>query len=162
VAIRLTNYFRTHCQEDFWEQDVCLIESRAFYNLGDVSMAVEKVKDALGWRAKKPNIILDTTHWYAELVLKETFKKEYKPCLDALYKFHRESIFPTTQFYYFGYSAILLNRLNNSEEAKIKAVEAIEWAERDTNLLQNKTKKKLGIFRKKKSWPFSEIEKIAK
>lgn len=161
VVLKLGEYFRSHCQDDFWEQELCLYESKAFYNMGKTSQAIVKVKDALNWLVQKPNIKTDAPYWYAELVLKKEISEEYKPSLEALKAFHYETPFPTTQFNYFSYLAILLNRLNETASAKIQAQEALAWANKDKNLLQNTQKQKLGLFKKNTNWPISEVQKIA-
>lgn len=161
VVLKLATYFRVNCQDDFWEQELCLCESKAYFNLSNTNQAIVKVKEALNWLIKKPNTKTDAPYWYAELVLRKEISEEYSPCVEALKTFHYETPFPITQFKFFGYLAILHNRLNEPESAKIQAHEALIWASKDENLLQNTKKKKLGIFKKNVTWPMSDVQKIA-
>ncbi|MCG8521896.1 MAG: hypothetical protein MI744_06795 [Pseudomonadales bacterium] len=87
--------------------------------------------------------------------------KEYASALEALEEFHEDTPFPITQFYFYGYSAILLNRLGENSLAIPLAAKALDWASKDKNLLQNPRKRKFGLLKQNSVWPISEIERIA-
>lgn len=162
VVVKLSKFFRENCPDDFWEQELCLYESKALRNLEENDLAISKAKESLDWREKKPNIQTHIPYWFAELVLKLGASKEYKNSLAALENFHQESPFPLTQFHFFGYSAILLSRLGNTDSAKPLALEALSWAKKDKNMLQNICKQRFGLFKRESAWPLSEIKDIAK
>lgn len=70
VALRLIEYARAIKEDDFWEQELCLYESKCLYNLKENVKALEKVYESIEWRRKKSNIQTDNIYWLAELVLR--------------------------------------------------------------------------------------------
>ena len=70
VALRLIEYARAIKEDDFWEQELCLYESKCLYNLKENVKALEKVYESIEWRRKKSNVQTDNIYWLAELVLR--------------------------------------------------------------------------------------------
>ncbi len=161
VTLRLIKYARENCPDEFWEQDFCLYESKAHYRLTKYEKAISCAYLSVEWRIKKPNHKTEIPYWLSELVLRTESAKDYEKSLDILLKLHHPSPFPITEFYFHGYTSLLSYRLGNIRVAKPEAALALSWAEKDENLLQNKPKRKLGVFKKKLDWPYSEIVLIA-
>lgn len=47
VALRLIEYARAIKEDDFWEQELCLYESKCLYNLKENVKALEKVYESI-------------------------------------------------------------------------------------------------------------------
>lgn len=106
VALRLIEFARAIKEDDFWEQELCLYESKCLYNLKENVKALEKVYESIEWRRKKSNVQTDNIYWLAELVLRLKKESEYKKCIGILKEFHVESIFPLHEYWHHGYIAI--------------------------------------------------------
>ncbi len=162
AALRLSDYARKNCPDEFWEQEFCLFESMALFKKGKHEEAIEKAYESVNWCVKKPNTQTEIPYWLSKLILLTERKDDYKKCLDILEELHTDTPFPIIEFYFHGYSALLNNRLGKKEKAKQDALAAIMWANKDKNLLQNKRKRKYGIFKEKHGWPYNEILKISR
>ncbi len=162
VTLSLSDYARTHCPDDFWEQEFCLYESKAFFKKGKNEEAIEKAYESINWSIKKSGTQTEIPYWLSRLILLTEREDEYMKCLELLEQLHTSSPFPETEFYFHGYSALLNKRLGKLEKARQEALTAISWASKDKNLLQNERKRKYGIFKEKNGWPYNEILKISK
>lgn len=161
VTLRLIKYARENCPNEFWEQEFYLYESKAHYCLAEYEKAISCAYLSVEWRIKKPNHKTEIPYWLSELVLRTESAKDYKKSLEILSQLHYPTPFPITGFYFHGYTSLLSYRLGNIRIAKSEAILALSWADKDENLLQNKRKRKFGIFKKKLDWPYSEIVLIA-
>lgn len=163
VALRLIEYARSIKENDFWEQELCLYESKCLYNLKENTKALEKVYESIKWRRKESNVQTDNIYWLAELVLRLKKESEYKKCIDILKEFHEESVFPLHDYCYHGYIAVFEERLGNTDIAKKECILALNFAQYKNNKLNNfgpKSKRILGIFKNKEDIIYRELLRI--
>lgn len=161
VALRLIEYARATKEDDFWEQELCLYESKCLYNLKENVKALEKVYESIEWRRKKSNVQTDNIYWLAELVLRLKKESEYKKCIGILKEFHVESIFPLHEYWHHGYIAIFNDRVGNKDIAEKECILALNFAEYKNNSLNNSEPKRIfGIFRNKEDTIYRKLLKI--
>jgi hypothetical protein len=161
VVLRLVKYARENCPDITWEQDFCLYESRALFELGAIENSIERAFKSIEYRIKQPHYQTEIPYWLAELALRTKRYEYYGKCLESLLGLHHETPIPEIEYKFHGYSALLLAELGETERAKAEAVSAIDWASRDKNLLQNERKRRLGIIRQKSGWPYDDIKKVS-
>ncbi len=161
VTLSLIKFARENCPDEFWEQEFNLYESKAYYRLAKYEKAIACAYLAVEWRIKKPNHKTEIPYWLAELVLRYDSVKDYEKSLELLSKLHNSTPFPITEYYFHGYASLLSYRLGNIGVARSEAVLALSWADKDENILQNRQKRRFGIFEKRSDWLHCELVSIA-
>ena len=162
IALKLIKYSREIKIDEFWEQEYCLYESKAFYALKEYSLALEKAFESIEWRRKKPCVRTENIYWLAELVLRTKQKNEYQKSINIMKEMYEETPFPIDKYRYHGFNALLLNELGYKNDAISESRIALEWANRDKNLLDNMRKRKYGLVKSKLDWPYMELQKLSK
>jgi hypothetical protein len=109
IALKLIKYSREIKIDEFWEQEYCLYESKAFYALKEYSLALEKAFESIEWRRKKPCVRTENIYWLAELVLRTKQKNEYQKSINIMKEMYEETPFPIDKYRYHGFNALLLN-----------------------------------------------------
>ncbi|WP_024465781.1 hypothetical protein [Treponema pedis] len=162
IALKLIQHSREIKIDEFWEQEFCLYESKAYYALKENSLAIKKAFESIEWRRKKTGTITENIYWLSELVLRLEEKSEYQKCLKIMKEMHEETPFPIIEYKYHGYMALLLNELGNVNDSISEALIAIDWANRDKNMLNNVRKLKYGLLKSKTEWPYTKLKEISK
>jgi tetratricopeptide (TPR) repeat protein len=162
AALELNNLALEEYPERIYQAQLLEQKAECLNKLGKVSEAEGNFLLALQAMREVPNVKPNVPFSFGAFVIERKISRLYKEVLRILDEFNEMkngTVFPITEYYFYGIKAIILNREGISKEAKPLAQKALAASEKQFSGFSRHPK--VGLVNKTEEMLYNELVSIA-